>query len=59
MEEELTLGIYVPSYKRSDRILTYNLLEDCTYVVRESEKADYERAGIKNILAVKDEEINN
>lgn len=59
MEEELTLGIYVPSYKRSDRILTYNLLENSTYVVRESEKADYERAGIKNILAVKDEEINN
>lgn len=36
-----TVGIYVPSYKRSDRIMTWNVLNDCTYVVRESEEAAY------------------
>ena len=57
--EEVTLGIYVQSYKRSDKILTANLLEDCTYVVRKSEEEDYRKAGIKKIWAIDDELINN
>lgn len=55
------LGIYVPSYKRSGRIMTYNVFEHCTYVVRESEKESYLNAGIKaeDIWAVEDELIDN
>lgn len=54
-----TVGIYVPSYKRSDRIMTWNVLNDCTYVVRESEEAAYREAGITKILTAPDEEINS
>ena len=54
-----TVGIYVPSYKRSDRIMTWNVLNDCTYVVRESEEAAYRKAGITKILTAPDEEINS
>lgn len=46
LSDELTLGIYVPSYKRSDRILTYHLFEKCTYLVRKSEESAYLNAGI-------------
>ena len=53
-----TFNIYVPSYKRSDRILTANVLEYCTYVVRESEKDRYEAAGV-DVLAVPDSEIDS
>lgn len=58
--EELTVGIYVPSYKRSDRILTYNLFEKCKYLVRKSEKQLYLNSGIPNedLLIADDEDIN-
>lgn len=61
MAEEVSLGIYVPSYRRSDRILTYHLFEKCTYMVRESEKKAYLAAGIKeeDLWAVKDEFIDS
>lgn len=54
-----TIGIYVPSYKRYDRIMTWNILNDCTYVVRESEEEAYRAAGITKILTGPDEEINS
>ena len=57
--EEVTLGIYVQSYKRYDKILTQDLFEECTYVVRKSEEESYRQAGVKNIWAVDDEKIDN
>lgn len=57
--QELTLGIYVMSYKRSNKILTYGLFEDCTYFVRASEEEAYRKAGIPKILSAPDEEISN
>ena len=59
--EQLTVGIYVPSYKRSDAILTYHLFEKCTYMVRKSEAQAYLDAGIapEDLWAVDDELINN
>ncbi len=56
--EGCTLGIYVPSYRRSSKILTYHLLEYCTYMVRESEEQAYREAGVENIWAVDDELID-
>lgn len=56
--EGCTLGIYVPSYRRSNKILTYHLLEYCTYMVRKSEEQAYREAGVENIWAVDDELIN-
>ena len=54
------MKIYVPSYHRSDRIKTYHLLEECTYVVRKSEEQAYLKAGIKkkDLWAVDDELID-
>lgn len=57
MEETATIGIYVPSYKRSNAIMSEGLVEKCTYVVRQSEEEDYRKAGVKNIWAVPDEEV--
>lgn len=54
-----SFNIYVPSYKRSDRILTQNYVEYCTYVVRKSEADDYRQNGVKSIWAVDDELINS
>ncbi len=54
-----TLGVYVPSYKRSHDIKTYHVLNDCTYVVRESEADAYRDAGVDKILAAPDSEIDS
>lgn len=56
---EVTLGIYVQSYHRYNKILTQDLLERCTYVVRASEELEYRRAGVPNVWAAPDEEVNN
>ena len=56
---DLSLGIYVQSYHRYDNILTQDLLERCTYVVRESEGEAYHRAGVQNVWSVPDGEIDN
>ena len=47
MKRDKTFGIYVPSYKRYDCIKTDKVLNDCTYVVRESEEQLYRDAGIR------------
>lgn len=53
------IGLYVPSYKRWDAILTNKLLPQTTYVVRETQEEKYREAGIKSIWAVEDEKINS
>lgn len=55
----MTFNIYVPSYKRSNAILTYHTLEYCTYVVRKSEEKAYRIAGIKNMWVVEDKLIDS
>lgn len=55
----MTFNIYVASYKRPYETKVHTLLEYCTYVVRESEERAYRNAGIENIWAVPDEEINS
>lgn len=52
MNQNITFNIYVLSYKRSDRIVTQDLFDYCTYVVREWEADDYRRAGVKNLLTI-------
>ena len=54
----MTLGIYVPSYRRSDTILTAKLIDCCKYVVRESEAEAYRKAGVE-VVAVEDSLINS
>lgn len=51
-----TIGVYVPSCGRWDRIKTYHALDGCRYVVRESEKDRYFAAGLdrRRVLAVED-----
>lgn len=56
---EVTLGIYVQSYHRYNKILTQDLLERCTYVVRASEEEEYRKAGVQNVWAAPDDEVNN
>lgn len=50
--DNLTFGIYCMSYQRSDRILTNDCFEYCTYVVRENEADLYRKAGIKDLLVI-------
>ena len=57
VSKEKTIGIYVPSYKRSGTIITDHLLNSCTYVVRKSEEELYKAAGVRRVLAVEDELI--
>ena len=57
--DELTLGIYVQSYHRYNKILTQDLLERCTYVVRASEAELYRKAGVENVWEAPDDEVNN
>lgn len=59
MKRDKTFGIYVPSYKRYDCIKTDKVLNDCTYVVRESEEQLYWDAGVRKILAAPDQEIDS
>lgn len=57
--KEKTLGIYVPSYHRADCIKTDKILNDCTYVVRESEAGQYRAAGVRKVLAAPDDQIDS
>ena len=54
------MRIFVPSYKRADKIMTWHTMKGCcTYVVRKSEEEQYKNAGVTDILAVDDELINS
>lgn len=55
----MKFNIYVPSYHRSNAILTDKLLDYCTYVVRKSEEQAYKDAGVRSIWAVEDELIDS
>ena len=55
----MKFNIYVPSYKRSEKILTQDHLEYCTYVVRKSEEDLYRQAGVKSIWAIEDDKIDS
>ena len=55
MSQNISFNIYVMSYKRSDKIMSERCFDYCTYCVRESEKELYEKAGVKNILAIPDD----
>lgn len=58
---EISYQIYVPSYNRSDCIMTKNILKDAIYVVRKSQKNDYLNAGLtdNDIWEVDDELIDS
>lgn len=58
MSEELTVGIYVPSYKRAETSKTCSFLKDCTYVVRKSEEEAYKKRGVK-VWSIEDEKIDS
>lgn len=54
-----TVGFYIPSYKRYDKLHDEKLLSaGCTYVVRKSEEQLYKAEGVE-VLAVEDEKINS
>ena len=57
--KEKTVGVYCPSYRRSDCIMTQNILNDVTYVVRASEEEAYRNAGVRKLISAPDEEINS
>ena len=52
-------NIYVMSYKRPHAILSKNLFEYCTYVVREEEAQAYRDAGVESILAIPSGEVHD
>lgn len=52
MSQNTSFNIYCMSYKRSNRIMTKNLFEYCTYVVREEEAEAYRTAGIEDMLVI-------
>lgn len=56
---EVTFGIYVPSYHRAKTTTTYLHIPECTYVVRKSEEDAYKNKGVGKIVSVDDELINN
>ena len=57
MSASTSFNIYCMSYRRPDRILTKNLFEYCTYVVREEEAEAYRNAGIKDMVVIPDGEV--
>ena len=52
-----TFNIYVMSYMRSDVILSQDMFEYCTYVVRESEAKDYNANGVMNLITIPDNAV--
>ena len=59
-EQVRQMGIYIPSYNRSDTIATHKLLEYYKVVVRESEREKYLKViPEENLISVEDEKINS
>lgn len=52
MSQGISFNIYVMSYRRADKIMTKDLVEYCTYVVREEEADAYRMAGIEDLLII-------
>lgn len=54
-----TFNIYCMSFRRPNKIMTKNLLEYCTYVVREEEAEAYKASGIDDMLVIPDGAVFN
>lgn len=54
----MKVGFYIPSYHRSDSLLTHKILPFSVHVVRKSEEEKYKSVGV-NVLAVEDELIDS
>ena len=52
MKQSITFNIYVMSYMRPHAIMTKNVFEYCTYVVREEEEQQYRDAGCDKLLVI-------
>lgn len=52
MSQGISFNIYVMSYRRAHEIMTKDLVEYCTYVVREEEAQEYRDAGIEDLLII-------
>lgn len=55
----ITFNIYVRSYNRYDHLWVQDLVEYCTYVVRESQAEKYRKAGCKSVMPIKDSDISS
>lgn len=57
--EEVSFGIYIPSYRRAELCCTHKKIEYGTYVVRKSEEAAYRARDLSpcTVLAVDDDKI--
>lgn len=52
MSQGISFNIYVMSYRRAYKIMTKDLVDYCTYVVREEEADAYRNAGVNNLLVI-------
>lgn len=60
MEDEITFGVYIPSYKRYKRgVITGKLFENPKHVIRESQAQQYIDAGFPNVISVPDNEVRS
>lgn len=59
MSQNITFNIYCMSYMRSHRIMTKNVFEYCTYVVREEEEEKYRAAGVDDLLVIPKGEVHD
>lgn len=50
-----TFNIYVMSYQRYNHVVTQDIFEYCTYVVREKEAELYKQNGVRNLLIIPDD----
>lgn len=52
MNQSISFNIYCMSYKRPNAIMSKNLFEYCTYVVREEEADAYRASGVDDLLVI-------
>lgn len=52
MKADISFNIYVMSYQRYDKIVTKDLFEYCTYIVRAEEEQNYRDAGVDKMLVI-------
>lgn len=57
--DDVSFGIYIPSYRRARTATTHRFLEYGKYVVRKSEEAEYRSVDLGNceVMAVEDDQI--
>ena len=59
MKPDTLFNIYCMSYQRPNKILTKQLFEYCTYIVREKEADAYRHAGIDDMLVIPEGDVWN